>query len=118
MTATPDDEPVHYARQGPIATVTMNRPDYRNAQNSAMTYALDRAFYRAADDGEVKVVVLALSLIPVVGPLRQGGGREPVRPRVRGLSRDVPPLARAAQAGDRLGPRGLCGGRVDARLDL
>ncbi|KIZ16686.1 enoyl-CoA hydratase [Streptomyces natalensis] len=59
MTATPDDEPVHYARQGPIATVTMNRPDYRNAQNSAMTYALDRAFYRAADDGEVKVVVLA-----------------------------------------------------------
>ncbi|GEB55835.1 enoyl-CoA hydratase [Streptomyces gardneri] len=37
----------------------MDRPDYRNAQNSAMTYALDRAFYRAADDSEVKVVVLA-----------------------------------------------------------
>lgn len=53
------DEPVRYERQGPVATVTMNRPDYRNAQNSAMTYALDRAFYRAADDGEVKTVVLA-----------------------------------------------------------
>ncbi|MBO2458679.1 enoyl-CoA hydratase [Actinomadura sp. LCR2-06] len=37
----------------------MNRPEYRNAQNSAMTYALDEAFYRAAEDDEVKVVVLA-----------------------------------------------------------
>lgn len=38
--------------------VTMNRPKYRNAQNSAMTYALDAAFYLAADDDEVKVIVL------------------------------------------------------------
>ncbi|MGW8885429.1 enoyl-CoA hydratase [Streptomyces sp. NPDC055749] len=53
------DEPVRYEKQGPVATVTMNRPDYRNAQNSAMTYALDRAFYRAADDSEVKTIVLA-----------------------------------------------------------
>lgn len=53
------DEPVRYEKQGPVATVTMNRPDYRNAQNSAMTYALDRAFYRAADDSAVKTVVLA-----------------------------------------------------------
>jgi enoyl-CoA hydratase len=37
----------------------MDRPEYRNAQNSAMTYALDRALYRAADDDEVKVVILA-----------------------------------------------------------
>ncbi|WP_030410056.1 enoyl-CoA hydratase [Streptomyces sp. NRRL S-1448] len=51
--------PVRYERQGPVALVTMDRPDYRNAQNSALTYALDRAFYRAADDDEVKVVVLA-----------------------------------------------------------
>jgi enoyl-CoA hydratase len=58
MTAA-HDELVRYERQGPVATVTMNRPNYRNAQNSAMTYALDRAFYRAADDDEVKVVVLA-----------------------------------------------------------
>ncbi|MFB6838739.1 enoyl-CoA hydratase [Streptomyces sp. NPDC056361] len=56
---TASTEPVRYARQGPVAVVTMDRPDYRNAQNSAMTYALDRAFYRAADDDEVKVVVLA-----------------------------------------------------------
>ncbi|MFD3944509.1 enoyl-CoA hydratase [Streptomyces sp. NPDC058579] len=51
--------PVLYERRGPVAYVTMNRPRYRNAQNSAMTYALDEAFYRAAEDSEVKVVVLA-----------------------------------------------------------
>jgi enoyl-CoA hydratase len=50
---------VHYERRGAAAVVTMNRPDYRNAQNSAMTYALDDAFYRAAADDGVKVVVLA-----------------------------------------------------------
>ncbi|MFF4265448.1 enoyl-CoA hydratase [Streptomyces virginiae] len=56
---TPDDPPVLHERRGPVAYVTMNRPRYRNAQNSAMTYALDDAFYRAAEDPEVKVVVLA-----------------------------------------------------------
>ncbi|WP_034268982.1 enoyl-CoA hydratase [Haloechinothrix halophila] len=50
---------VHYERRGPVAVVTMNRPDYRNAQNSAMTYALDAAFTRAVEDDEVKVIVLA-----------------------------------------------------------
>jgi enoyl-CoA hydratase len=49
---------VTYERRGPVAFVTMNRPDYRNAQNSAMTYALDAAFARAVDDAEVKVIVL------------------------------------------------------------
>jgi enoyl-CoA hydratase len=53
------DEVVRYEREGPVATVTMNRPEYRNAQNSAMTYALDTAFARAVDDDEVKVIVLA-----------------------------------------------------------
>ncbi|MET9376481.1 enoyl-CoA hydratase [Streptomyces sp. NPDC002992] len=51
--------PVLYERRGPVAYVTMNRPRYRNAQNSAMTYALDDAFYRAAADADVSVVVLA-----------------------------------------------------------
>ncbi|MFF5126311.1 enoyl-CoA hydratase [Streptomyces syringium] len=61
--APPDDgsrDPVvRYTRRGPVATVTMNRPEYRNAQNSAMTYALDDAFCAAAADDGVKVVVLA-----------------------------------------------------------
>ena len=50
---------VLYERRGATALVTMNRPRYRNAQNSAMTYALDAAFTRAVDDAEVKVIVLA-----------------------------------------------------------
>src|SRR5258708_8539123 len=54
-----EEEVVLYRRAGETAVITMNRPQYRNAQNSAMTYALDEAFYRAGDDDEVKVVVLA-----------------------------------------------------------
>ena len=38
--------------------VTMNRPEFHNAQNSQMTYALDAAFRRACDDDDVKVIVL------------------------------------------------------------
>ncbi|MEU7165875.1 enoyl-CoA hydratase [Streptomyces morookaense] len=56
MTTAPT---VRYERLGPVATVTMNRPEYRNAQNSAMTYALDDAFRAASADDDVKVVVLA-----------------------------------------------------------
>jgi enoyl-CoA hydratase len=50
---------VEYECRGRTAVVTMNRPEYRNAQNSAMTYALDAAFGRAVDDDEVAVIVLA-----------------------------------------------------------
>src|SRR5580658_1541881 len=50
---------VRYEVDGPIARVTMNRPEYGNAQNSAMTYALDDAFYQAAADDTVAVIVLA-----------------------------------------------------------
>jgi enoyl-CoA hydratase len=53
-----DEDVVTYETRGAIARVTLNRPKYRNAQNSAMTYALDDAFYRAAADDAVKVVVL------------------------------------------------------------
>lgn len=53
------EETVRYQADGPIARITMARPRYRNAQNSAMTYALDRAIYRAAEDDEVRVVILA-----------------------------------------------------------
>ncbi|WP_137820698.1 enoyl-CoA hydratase [Pseudomonas sp. 2FG] len=51
-------EVVLYEVRGAIALVTMNRPEYHNAQNSRMTYALDAAFRRACDDDEVKVIVL------------------------------------------------------------
>jgi len=42
-----------------VAVITLNRPEYANAQNSAMTYALDAAFGRAVNDERVAVLVLA-----------------------------------------------------------
>lgn len=54
-----EEQVVHYEVQGPVALVTMQRPEYHNAQNSRMTYALDAAFRRACDDDAVKVIVLA-----------------------------------------------------------
>lgn len=54
-----EDAPVRYEVRGAVAVVTMDRPEYRNAQNSRMTYALDEAYYRAVSDDEVKVIVLA-----------------------------------------------------------
>jgi enoyl-CoA hydratase len=60
MTAVPDDEEVvSYEVIDRVAWVRLNRPQYRNAQNSAMTYALDAAFTRAVDDDDVAVIVLA-----------------------------------------------------------
>ncbi len=50
---------IEYDVTGPVARIRLNRPDYRNAQNSAMTYALDAAFQRAVDDDAVKVIVLS-----------------------------------------------------------
>ncbi|HEY4226463.1 MAG TPA: enoyl-CoA hydratase [Pseudolysinimonas sp.] len=55
---TNTESPVLYSVEDRIATITLNRPDYRNAQNLAMLYALDDAFKAAVIDDEVKVVVL------------------------------------------------------------
>ncbi len=55
----PDDqEVVTYQVSDRVAVITMNRPRYRNAQNSVMTYALDAAFQRAVEDDDVAVIVL------------------------------------------------------------
>ena len=53
-----ESEVVLYEVRDEVALVTMNRPEYHNAQNSQMTYALDAAFRRACDDDGVKVIVL------------------------------------------------------------
>ncbi|MFC3106537.1 enoyl-CoA hydratase [Undibacterium arcticum] len=52
------EDVVLYEVNDGIATVTMHRPEFHNAQNSKMTYALDAAFRRAVDDDAVKVIVL------------------------------------------------------------
>jgi len=55
---TPMEPVVRYEVDGAIATVTLNRPEYRNAQNLAMLYALDDAFATAVRDDDVRVIVL------------------------------------------------------------
>jgi enoyl-CoA hydratase len=49
---------VLYEVRDRVAVITLNRPEYANAQNSAMTYALDEAFGRAVNDDRVAVLVL------------------------------------------------------------
>jgi enoyl-CoA hydratase len=53
-----NDKPVLYEVNGAVATITMNRPDVANAQNSALIDELDAAFDRAGDDDAVRVVIL------------------------------------------------------------
>jgi enoyl-CoA hydratase len=48
-----------YEVRGQVAWLTMNRPDARNAQNTALIDAIDAALDRADADDEVRVVVLA-----------------------------------------------------------
>jgi enoyl-CoA hydratase len=50
---------VLYEVDGPVATITLNRPDAANAQDSALIDALDAAFDRADADDGVRVVILA-----------------------------------------------------------
>jgi enoyl-CoA hydratase len=50
---------VRYAVADGVATVTMNRPRYRNAQNAKLTYALDDAYNKAIGDDAVRVIILA-----------------------------------------------------------
>ena len=55
-----DYETVRYELPEPaIARIVMNRPEARNAQNLQMTYDLNAAFDRAAQDDAVKVIILA-----------------------------------------------------------
>ena len=135
-------EPVRYEERGPLAVVTLNRPRYRNAQNSAMTYALDAAFARAVNDDEVAVIVLAgagkhfCAGHDIGSPGRdadesfdrqavlwwdhvgKAGRRRPVRPRDGGLPGHVPALAGDPQAGHRDGAGRVHRWRPDARLGV
>ncbi len=49
---------VLYETRGRVAIITLNRPEQRNAQNPPLLEELDQAFDRAANDDEVRVIVL------------------------------------------------------------
>src|SRR5918999_3949933 len=46
-------------RSGPLATVTMNRPNSHNALNADLIEELTRCFEQISDDEQVRVVVLS-----------------------------------------------------------
>jgi enoyl-CoA hydratase len=52
------NDAVLYERRGPVAWVTLNRPDKLNAMNSEVVVRLRECWREAAADDEVKVVVL------------------------------------------------------------
>ena len=50
---------VLYRVDGPVATITMNRPEVANAQDTRLIDEIDAAFDLAGSDDEVRVVILA-----------------------------------------------------------
>ena len=50
--------PVHFDKQGPVAVLTLDRPDKRNAFDRALTAALDEALNAYEDDPALRVAVL------------------------------------------------------------
>jgi enoyl-CoA hydratase len=54
-----NDDSVLYAVAGHVATITMNRPDVANAQNTALINGIDHFLDVADADDEVRVVILA-----------------------------------------------------------
>ncbi|HEY6471527.1 MAG TPA: enoyl-CoA hydratase [Acidimicrobiales bacterium] len=55
----PQFEEIIYQVDGPVATITMNRPDVANAQDSTLIDEIDAAFDLADADDDVRVVILA-----------------------------------------------------------
>jgi enoyl-CoA hydratase len=49
---------VLYERRGDIGYITLNRPAVANAQDRALTYDLDDAFYAFSQDDDAKVAIL------------------------------------------------------------
>ncbi len=139
---TSEGDVVTYEVKGRVAMVTMNRPRYRNAQNSVMTYALDAAFQRAVEDAAISVIVLAGSgehfsaghdigtpptattTCPTTTRRRCGGTTSTstvvtsgTPARWRSISH-VPPLARVTEADDRNGAGRVHCRRRDADLGV
>lgn len=47
-----------YSTDGPVATITLNRPNYRNALGYRMLDEIDAAFVQAGADNAIRVVVI------------------------------------------------------------
>ena len=58
MSATAPDQTVLVSLDGPVATITLNRPEKLNALTLPMLAALDEALLAIDDDAAVRVVVI------------------------------------------------------------
>lgn len=58
MSDSLNEPAILYETQGPLAIVTLNRPDVRNAQNAQLLLDLDKAYRRAEADDQVRVILL------------------------------------------------------------
>ena len=101
------EEAVVYEVVGHVATITMNRPEVANAQNTAVIDGIDHFLDVADADDEVRVVVLAgagkhFSAGHDLKALVVGDERRPLGGHPRDSGRQVPPRAdhvlRAVQA--------------------
>jgi enoyl-CoA hydratase/carnithine racemase len=54
----PDYRSILYDIEDQVARVTLNRPEYRNAQSTRLLEEMDDAFARAAEDRGVRVIIL------------------------------------------------------------
>lgn len=52
------DSVIELSRNGPIATITINRPERRNAVTAAMMQDLERVSREFAQDEQTRVVIL------------------------------------------------------------
>lgn len=50
--------PITYETEGNVAVISLNRPEAANAQNKELLVELDKAWDRAAEDDNVKVIIL------------------------------------------------------------
>lgn len=53
-----ESEEVLYSTDGPIAVITLNRPQYRNAQSYALLDRLDEALDTAVEDHTIRVIIV------------------------------------------------------------
>ena len=127
-------ETIRYEVEGAVATITMNRPEVANAQNTELIDELDAAFDRADADDDVRVVVLAGAgkhfssghdLKALVGTgepdkwrLHAGDARGKVPPRAGHVLRPLQADPRLPQADHRRRTGQLRGRRPDAGLHV
>ena len=99
-----EDVVLYEVRDG-VATVTMNRPRYHNAQNSRMTYAIDACFLHSRRIRESRI-----ALIGSDGKELEFAGPDVVRHGAEILERHI------GMAANQIGDRGSAAliGNVDA----